>query len=389
MTSFSVMNCRTIERMDGARIAGTLCIDSNHNPEFVAGPHNYGHWLLAFVYPLFNGTSKLLASGQPIDVLLSHGHSWGSRYMHTFHHKIEEIFHARCEKNAKFTSASWPPLRSNAGVDADAHPGRALCDEVVRVSVPFGTMQLDAGYFRHAHTVRARVLDRLHLGMVPRSRGMASYLATLPPTTMPRIVVILRNTSARTVVGLDKACTEPLRVWAMQRLRVNVECVSFTKNSTLAQQAAVVGSPTIGLLGVHGAAMSNVFFTPTGATFAELHPAIDARLAVRGIHLHLAHALGIAALPVWLDQSGARLFPSNPIEVRRNNRTRHLIKGQYTASMKIKPDVLVDLIRGIAQRGLQSTSGGHVGRSWSGEAWRDIVNHSHRSFRSPVDLLWL
>jgi hypothetical protein len=55
--------------------------------------------------------------------------------------------------------------------------------------------------------------------------------------------------------------------------------------------------------------------------------------------------------------------------------------------MKIKPDVLVDLIRGIAQRGLQSTSGGHVGRSWSGEAWRDIVNHSHRTFRSPVDLL--
>jgi hypothetical protein len=36
------MNCRTIERMDGARIAGTLCMfDSNHNPEFVAGPHNY------------------------------------------------------------------------------------------------------------------------------------------------------------------------------------------------------------------------------------------------------------------------------------------------------------------------------------------------------------
>lgn len=163
------MNCRTIERMDGARIAGTLCIDSNHNPEFVAGPHNYGHWLLAFVYPLFNGTSKLLASGQPIDVLLSHGHSWGSRYMHTFHHKIEEIFHARCEKNAKFTSASWPPLQSDAGVDTGAHPGRALCDEVVRVSVPFGTMQLDAGYFRHAHTLC--VHESLIASILEWSRG--------------------------------------------------------------------------------------------------------------------------------------------------------------------------------------------------------------------------
>ena len=93
MTSFSVMNCRTIERMDGARIAGTLCIDSNHNPEFVAGPRNYGHWLLAFVYPLFNGTSKLLASGQPIDVLLSPTDTCTTTctdvHMHTFHHKIE------------------------------------------------------------------------------------------------------------------------------------------------------------------------------------------------------------------------------------------------------------------------------------------------------------
>jgi hypothetical protein len=87
---------------------------------------------------------------------------------------------------------------------------------------------------------------------------------------MPRIVVILRNTSARTVVGLDKACTEPLRLWAMQRLRVNVECVSFTNNSTLAQQAAVVGSPTIGLLGVHGAAMSNLFFCQPTTTVLEV-----------------------------------------------------------------------------------------------------------------------
>jgi len=78
--------------------------------------------------------------------------------MRYFHHKLDELFQARCEKTT-MDSAAWPPPRGNSS--AGARGTGPVCDEVVRVSVPFAAMHLDSSYYGHARAARAQVLARL------------------------------------------------------------------------------------------------------------------------------------------------------------------------------------------------------------------------------------
>ena len=345
-----VLTCHT----RAAQPAQRLCVTADSNPEFAAAPRNYAHFLLSFVYPLFN-LSSLLRSGRPVDVWVSHGNNYNLLF---FRHHLAELLNAT-QCNSTRIARHWPMTALDTVSSS--------CDEVVSVRIPVLSMETGLRFYDHIAPVSDNLLSRLGIAVssvpmrLPHHRcGAVQAVAEAadadrhPIEAAARILVVLRGNGtlngARKVAGLEKACESTFVHRARARYAVAVECIDFGSTATMHAQARAVSNNVIGVIGVHGAAMANGLFSRPGSVFVEIHPVADARLALRRMHLRMARALrGVDSCLVWLGSRGRIYKPQHEIRyVRRSNRTGQVIKGSYQAPMRINDNVLEGMVASIA-----------------------------------------
>ncbi len=348
------------------RTTPTLCVSAGHNPEMAAASRNYGHFVLAFLYPLFNASSLLKRDGQPpVHLRVAHGNNVAPLY---FRQKIEVLLDLLPCASARVAAEDHDHIGQHKVGDQSWQSGGGGCDEHVRVSVPFGSMEGwstpegSPSYWRDFKEAADRISLRVGLLRAPlplprapdptlttamRWRGGASASATA--SACPRIVVLQRRSRddalGRRVDGLERACSREFGASVMARHGVRISCVSFNMSTSMREIGVRVGDASIGLVGVHGAGMANLLFLRPRAAFVEIDALANVKTD-RRIHLLAASAIGLSPAKVWLDGRGNQHFPTTT-PVRRG--ARGLIKGYYTASVRITEDTLAAIVANISR----------------------------------------
>lgn len=254
----------------------TICISCSPNPEFAANPTNFGHWSLALLFPLLAGLRNATAGDDGLNLqsglqrstmyLLHGANRLGTRWTEQY----EQIFGASC------VAAVLPhvPHKASAQEIVYNHSRGQVrnCSTVLRAQTPkYAFCHRSHWTQRGSLTLFATDLRRLLL------RPARPALRAVTEKATSTVVVLQRSSShdkRLTVTGLARACESAYALHAQHQITrgVAVICLSPGKATPLRSIALKLGN-AVGLVGVHGAGLSNALFLRPGAALIEVRAA--------------------------------------------------------------------------------------------------------------------
>lgn len=373
-----VLNCRhaVTEAEAGAALRGvtlTTCVHASPNPEFAASPKNFAHFVLAHLFPLVRA-SREVGVQDPFDsnLFLWHGANrifarWAPSYI--------DLLGAGANCSLMLTQRVQTPA------DLLERQREHSCGAFVP------TIAVRQWSFRNHSFFEASANDWRYFSHVMRSR----FLRTPPPRAVAspdaraRLVVMLRR-GTRTVEGLEQACNEAWAERALNGLHVSVHCTTLGNASQALSRAAHALGDAVGLVAGHGSGLATLPFLPQGARFAEVDSIRNA-VRARNMYIYLAHALGLVATKVWLNESGARFCPRRVVGCTSSGggASIHGCAVGYTGNTTISEGVLIDVLRAAAVG--SPSAGVDCGVEADGgrpKRWFDVSAEMRRPWQAPL-----
>jgi len=281
----------------GGEEAAPFRVVSLWNDEFRSSPGNYAHWLLAHVYPLVVGLSRMATKVEALDFLVS-GPDDG---LLLWERKYRELL---APWTLRFLIDGGP--RDEASMLRSSVPHLSFCTR---------------DYWREAHALAAFVRRRL----VSASEEEGN-------NDKKKIFILLRGTtqghggrSGWDVGGLESACVDEKWLEKWLAAGVDIACGSFSRETSLRAVARRLGHATA-FIAAHGAGLANAVFLPPGASVFELD-AYDHRHHNRFFYAELVRNLpDVSYEKIWLR---GRDMPVVHHETLINNCTQRREDGSF------------------------------------------------------------
>ena len=292
MSAVSIVNC-TKPVLERQFRHGLQCISASPNPEFANNPKNYGHFLLALVFPIFVAWREQMGDAEfgtaVQSLLIFHGHN---RLATRWWPQWAQITSGRCIGHILRTSGA--AVGCTHRLEISGATKYSFCSKAYWRSQALAQF---AGDFR-----------RLLLGMRRPSGDTHGVLVMQRP--MPRNGTTTRGAAPLVGArGLHLACESSYAAYAAAHVTdgAAVSCLHATLATPLRQVLQLLSSAR-GIVGFHGAAMANGVFLRAGAALIELDALPNVRYT-RNMHLDAASAVGARTAKLWTASSGIRVCP--------------------------------------------------------------------------------